>query len=395
MAGECDEAAFDAIRPFNRGEMRQALDSLLNDRQFQHILRGYAPWLPTWLRNGLLRMAFIGLREPQDFQLRFMKPVVNRIIRKCTDGVSFGHDDIQRGQARYTFISNHRDIVLDSAFLDIMLNNAGFERTVEIGIGDNLLIYPWIKTLVRLNKAFIVRRGLSPRELLMSSQLMSRYMHHAINNKKENIWIAQREGRAKDSNDRTQDSILKMMCMGGEGSIVERLKHLHLVPLSLSYEYDPCDYLKAMEYQLKRDVPGWRKSKKDDLDNMKTGIFGRKGRVHFQASPCIDTWLDTQPADMPKTEIFTQIAKHIDEEIHRSYHLYPGNYIAMDELQGTHTEGKYTDADIQTFNAYIDSQLQKIDIPNPDWHYLRERMLTMYANPAINAIASKNTGTNT
>ena len=378
---------FDSIRPFDRGEMKQAMESLLGDRQFQRLLRGFMPWMPKALRNGLIRLAFCGLDEPQDFQLRFMKPVVNRIIRKCTKGVSFGHDAIERGAARYTFVSNHRDIVIDSAFLDIMLHKAGFERTVEIAIGDNLLIYPWIKTLVRMNKAFTVRRGLSPRELLASSQLMSRYMHHAINEKRENIWMAQREGRAKDSDDRTQDSILKMLCMGGEGTVVERLKHMHIVPMALSYEYDPCDYLKAMEFQLKRDVKGWKKSKQDDLDNMKTGILGQKGRVHFQAAPCIDEWLDTIPADMPKTEIFTHIAKHIDHEIHRSYRLYPCNYIALDRLRGTQS-GMYTEEDVRVFDAYLDGQMKKITLENPDWDFLRERMLTMYANPAANYLAA-------
>ena len=138
---------------------------------------------------------------------------------------------------------------------------------------------------MKLNKAFTVQRGVSSRTLLESSQKMSRYMHHVINDKHDNIWIAQREGRAKDSNDRTQESVLKMMSMGGDGSIIQRLKDLHIVPLTISYEYDPCDYLKAKEFQMKRDNPAFKKSKQDDLSNMKIGIFGKKGHIHYETTP--------------------------------------------------------------------------------------------------------------
>ena len=233
---------FNEIRPYEPEEMRQAFDDMLNDRQFNVLMKGFAPWLPKTVRNSLLRLAFMGVKTPLDFQKRFMKPIVNFIIRKHTDGCTFDDDANGKGvDDRFTFVSNHRDIVLDSAFLDVKLFEAGYPTTVEIGIGDNLLIYPWIKRLVRMNKAFTVRRGLSLRETLSASQLMSRYIHFALTQKKENIWIAQREGRAKDSDDRTQESVLKMLAMGGD------LKELNIVPLTISYEFDPCDYLKAQE----------------------------------------------------------------------------------------------------------------------------------------------------
>ena len=236
---------FDEIRPYEAEEMRQAFEALLDDRQFNLVLKGFLPWMPKALRKGLLRLVFLGVKTPLDFQKRFMKPVVKYIIRKHTDGLTA---DIPTPnlKPRYTFISNHRDIVLDSAFLDVLLVDNHFPTTVEIGIGDNLLIYPWIKRLVRMNKAFIVRRALSMHEMMRSSQLMSQYIHYAVTTKKENIWIAQREGRAKDSDDRTQESVLKMLAMGGD------LKELNIVPLTISYEYDPCDYLKA-EGVMKKD----------------------------------------------------------------------------------------------------------------------------------------------
>ena len=376
---------FDEIRPYEAGEMKQAFDDLLNDRQFQMILKGFAPWLPKSVRNGLLRLAFTGIKTPLDFQKRFMKPVVKFIMRKHTDGCSFLDSSIASydKSQRYTFVSNHRDIVLDSAFLDVLLVEAGYPTTVEIGIGDNLLIYPWIKRLVRMNKAFTVRRGLSLRETLAASQLMSRYIHYAVTQKKENIWIAQREGRAKDSSDHTQDAVLKMLAMGGD------LKELNIVPLTISYEFDPCDYLKAQEFQQKRDNPAFKKSRQDDLDNMKTGIFGYKGRVVYRTAAPINTWID-ELSELPKTEWFKALAERMDREIHRGYELYPCNYIALDELNGDNANAAhYTDADKQRFEQYLAGQIAKIQLPNKDESFLRERMLTMYANPVRNLMSAQ------
>ena len=382
---------FDEIRPYEAGEMQQAFRELLADRQFALVLKGFAPWLPKGVRNGLLKLAFTGVKTPLDFQKRFMKPIVRYIIRKHTDGCTFDEGPLAANDKtqRYTFISNHRDIVLDSAFLDVMLIDHGYPTTVEIGIGDNLLIYPWIKRLVRMNKAFTVRRGLTPKEMLRSSQLMSSYIHYAVTQKKENIWIAQREGRAKDSDDRTQDSVLKMLAMGGEGTLVEKLRDLNIVPLTISYEYDPCDYLKAQEFQQKRDNPAFKKSRQDDLDNMKTGIFGYKGRVHYHCGTPVNQWID-ELADLPKNEFFTTLSQRIDNELHQHYRLYPANYIALDELNGDSAHADlYSEADKQRFDEYLAERIAKVKLEGKDEAFLRERILTMYANPAINQLKLK------
>ena len=383
-------AEFDEIRPYDTGEVQQAFNELLADRQFSTMLRGIVPWLPKSLRNAVLKMAFIGVKSPLDFQKRFMKPIVRHIIRKHTDGCTFDDNCLPRDfSLRYTFVCNHRDIVLDSALLDVMLVKTGYPTTVEIGIGDNLLIYPWIKRLVRMNKAFTVRRGLTPKEMLRSSQIMSRYIHYAVTQKHENIWIAQREGRAKDSDDRTQDSVLKMLAMGGEGKPIDSLREINIVPLTISYEFDPCDYLKAQEFQQKRDNPAFKKSRQDDLDNMKTGIFGYKGRVHYHCAAPINTWID-ELGDLPKTEFFAALSKRIDRELHANYCLFPCNYIALDELEGTKKYAQhYTEADKKRFEDYLKGQLEKVKIANPDEKFLRERMLTMYANPLRNYLKAK------
>ncbi len=376
---------FDGIRPYEAGEMRQAFDELLADRQFSALLRGLVPWLPKGLRNALLRLTFVGVKTPLDFQKRFMKPIVRYIIRKHTDGCTFDERCLPRDRSlRYTFVSNHRDIVLDSALLDVLLLDAGYSTTVEIGIGDNLLIYPWIRRLVRMNKAFTVRRGLTPKEMLHSSQLMSRYIHYAVTQKQENIWIAQREGRAKDSDDRTQDAVLKMLAMGGDGTALENLKQLNIVPLTISYEYDPCDYLKAQEFQQKRDNPAFKKSRQDDLDNMKTGIFGDKGRVHYHCAAPINTWVD-ELEGLSHNELFRELSRRMDSQLHAGYQLFPCNYIALDALEHSNRYADhYTPADQKRFETYLTGQLGKIRLPHKDEPFLRERLLAMYANPLRN-----------
>lgn len=387
-------AEFDEIRPYEEGEMKQAFEDLLSDRQFSRMLKGFAPWLPKGIRNGLLRLAFTGVKTPLDFQKRFMKPIVRYIIRKHTDGCTFD-DKLLTGKpsARYTFLTNHRDIVLDSAFLDVMLVDNGYPTTVEIGIGDNLLIYPWIKQLVRMNKAFTVRRGLTAHEMMRSSQLMSSYIHYAVTQKHENIWLAQREGRAKDSSDHTQDSVLKMLAMGSSAtgnSIADKLRDLNIVPMTISYEFDPCDYLKAQEFQQKRDNPAFKKSKQDDLDNMKTGIFGYKGRVHYQCAQPVNAWID-ELKDLPRNEFFSALSQRIDRELHQNYRLYPCNYIALDileESKANREAGRYTQSDVDRFEQYLQGQLAKINIPNKDERFLRERLLTMYANPVRNYLTA-------
>jgi len=359
---------FDAIRPFEPQELPAAYDRLEQDAQFRAVVAYLYPQVPLEAIMQKMRTCKTCL----DFQKAFCYPFLKDLMTKASKGFDIDIESIDVS-SRYTFVSNHRDIVLDSALLDVLLIDAGAGTTCEIAIGDNLLAAPWIKDIVRINKSFIVERSLGIREMLAASKRLSEYMHYVINVKHDNVWIAQREGRAKDSDDRTQPSILKMMAMGGEGTVVERLKQLHIVPLSISYEYDPCDYLKAREFQLKRDVPGWKKTRQDDVESMRTGIMGYKGRVHYHCAPCIDEWLDTLPPDMPKGELFDTVAAHIDSEIHRNYRLYATNRVAAG--------AESTDEEKAVFAHFIDNQIAKIQLEEPDVPFLRERLITMYANP--------------
>ena len=371
---------FDPIRPFEPDELPDVFDRLLQNEQFCSVLAYLYPDVP----KEALAAKMHACKDNLDFQKTFCYGFLVQLLARLSKGCNIDIASLDT-DSRYTFISNHRDIVLDSALLDKLLIDAGFNTTCEIAIGDNLLKLPWVKDLVRVNKSFIVERALSMREMLMASKRLSEYMHFVIAEKNDNVWIAQREGRAKDSNDRTQEAILKMMVMGGEGSIIDRLKQLHLVPLAISYEYDPCDYLKAAELQARRDNPCWQKGPMDDVTSMQTGIMGYKGYIHYQCADCIDSYLDTIPADTPKTELFRLIADHIDRQIFAGYRLYPNNYVALDLLHGDSAHADhYTAEDKAHFEAYLKGQLDKIEMEGKDDAYLREQMLKMYANPAIN-----------
>ena len=371
---------YDAIRPFEPEELPEVFDRLIGDATFRQVAAVVFPQVPFEALVAKMR----GCATNLDFQKTFCYPFLKDLLAKASKGcdIDLSAIDITK---RYTFVSNHRDIVLDSALLDVLLIDEGFSTTCEIAIGDNLLAAPWIKDLVRVNKSFIVERSASMREMLASSKRMAEYMHFVIDEKNDNIWIAQREGRAKDSDDRTQPSVLKMMAMGGTGSASERLAALHIVPVAISYEYDPCDWLKAMEMQLKRDNPEWKKTKADDVRSMQTGIMGYKGRIHYQCAPCIDTYLTTTAAALPKGEFFDAVAAHIDKAIHQGYRLYPNNLIAAHLLTGEQQwAGTYTAEEKKSFETYLKQQINRIEMPQKDIVFLQEKMLEMYANPAIN-----------
>lgn len=376
---------YNEIRCFEPQELPEAYDRLAGDPQFKAVIGKVFPNVPFEALEQKMRQCKTNL----DFQKAFCYGFLKDLLSKASRGIDMDVSALDTSR-RYTFVSNHRDIVLDSALLDVLLIDSGFDTTCEIAIGDNLLAAPWIKDLVRINKSFLVLRSAGIREMLANSKTLSEYMHHVIADKHDNIWIAQREGRAKDSDDRTQQSILKMMAMGGEGTIIERLKQLHIVPLSISYEYDPCDFLKAMEFQQKRDNPEWRKSKADDVRSMQTGIMGYKGRIHYHCAACIDDYLDTLPKDMPKGDIYAAVAEHMDKQIHRNYRLYAGNYIALDLLNGnSDNAAHYTQEEKAAFEKYVAAQLAKIDLSHRDDAFLHNRILTMYANPAINKAKSE------
>jgi len=305
-----------------------------------------------------------------DFLFAF--PVLWIWALKTTKGVKVEYlgdrmrieEDIRNGAF---FMTNHRDIVLDAAWLSLKLRCRYFIRPF-IGIGNNLFAHKWIEWLVRFNRCFVVKRGAGAHAQLENAKQLSAYIRHLRGNRKS-IWLAQREGRAKDSNDLTQPSVLHMLTLLDEGDFYENVKALNICPVSITYEFDPCDYLKAREMQLKRDNPLWRKRAKDDVESMVTGIRGKKGHVVYRMTPSINHEIDAMLAahpeyrQLPNKEQIQHVCDIIDNHIHRGYEIFE---------RGTE------------FDAYIESRLAKIDIPGKDEAFLREKLYEMYNNPVKN-----------
>ncbi len=379
-------AEFEKMRSLEDDEVRGAVLSLLDDPAFVKIVKGIIKGVPIWVHKLYTRR----FKTVNSFQMGMICPFLTRILKKATTGFTNDFSALPDGREDFIYLSNHRDIVLDSAYLDYILLVLMGRKSVEIGIGNNLLIHPWIETLVRLNRSFVVNRSATAAELLESSKQLSRYIRFVIEQKKSPVWLAQREGRAKDSDDRTQKSVLKMLAMSGpdDMTLSEKLQSLHICPLTISYEYDPCDWLKAAEFQLKRDNPDYVKSEQADLDNMKTGIFGFKGHLHYTVAAPIDDEIAAIDTSMPRNQFLDQVAQIIDRHIFKGYRIYPCNRIALDLLRGDYSQADgYTANQKQEFLDYLDGQLAKIDIPDPDWDFLRKRILTMYANPLINQLS--------
>jgi len=378
---------FEDIRPLNNDEVPDAIESLSTSTGLRHALSFIKPDLDWEIYVESMRQC----ETKEQFKSKLAYDAVMEVAKQTTFSLTIsGRSRIPENQA-CTFISNHRDIVLDAAFLNVLLLDIGHNMT-QIAIGDNLLIHPWIKTIVRLNNCFIVKRDLSVRELLKSSVQLSAYIHYTINNLKESLWLSQRQGRAKDSNDQTQHSVLKMLNMAGDNkNPIQNLIDLHIVPITISYEYDPCDFLKAKEFHQKRENADFVKSKRDDLLNMETGLLNNKGRVHFSiGSPINDRLALLKDKNLDKNSQITMIADIIDQEIYKNYRFYPCNYVAHDLLnQSIFFRTNYDLRDKIQFENYIQKQIDKIDLPDKDENFLRIKMLEMYSNPLQNFLNSK------
>ncbi len=379
---------FNDIAPFNDGpEFHDHIARLVGEPQFKHAV--------TYVMPDVDYDAFCGkllqCHTRHDFQMKIMLGFLEMLEQTTSKGITIDGIDNYDPSKRYVLISNHRDIVLDAAFLNLGLVRGG-RPTSEVAIGNNLLIMPWIDELVRINNSFIVKRDTGIRGALEAAKHLSAYIHYCINYKHDSLWIAHREGRAKDSNDLTQESLIKMLTLGESGTPVESIKQINLLPVSISYEFDPNDYLKAKEFLCKRRDPNFKKSQRDDLLSMETGILKQKGRIHFALTECINPELDALDMNLNRTEACQKVCEIVDRHIHSAYRIYPINYVAYDLLHGSHKfSSQYTTADIEAVNQRIKSQLAKVDLPditNEEMNFMRQMVLTMYANPLSNKLCA-------
>lgn len=378
---------FSDIAPYDDSQFHEKMQQLVKEPGFLHAVKYTMPPedVPA-LIDELLK-----IRTKHDFQIQVMFPFLEMLAKTTTSGITLGGVKYLNPSLSYTFITNHRDIVLDASFLNLAFLRRGFP-TSEVAIGNNLLIYDWITDLVRLNKSFVVKRNTGLREGLEAAKKLSAYIHYCILEKHESVWIAQREGRAKDSSDHTQESLVKMLSIGGQGSFMEKIKEINIMPVCISYEYDPNDYLKAREFLLKRRDPDFKKSQRDDLFSMETGLMQYKGRVHFQLTPRINSKLDQIGEFSDKNKAAKHVGCLIDQAIHRSYEIFEINYVAFDLLHETDRFiGKYTPEKKEEIISYFNRQLDKVDlqdITKEEREFMWQMMLIMYANPLRNKLRS-------
>ena len=385
---EIEEGYFDDIRPIRDEEVQTVVRELLADPEAGPMLK------------QLIKEPAEGTKSIQDINtVHDLKGfIIASILRELLSKTAFSYTSSGKsgldgtGETKYTFITNHRDIILDSAILNLVMLDAGMPMP-EIAIGDNLLLRPWIRQVVRLAGAFIVKRSVGVREMLAESKKLSAYMRRNIEEGRASQWIAQREGRAKDADDRTQQSVLKMLAMSAEGgeSPLEALLALNMVPVTFSYEYDPCDYLKALELLQKARGTYKKEEKISDLLSMQTGLTGFKGRIHVAVGDPLSTLVEGRKEELsalPKNDQYRAIAEIIDENLFAHYRFYPCNYIAYDLLHGGRLgEGLYSKRERLKFELYLEDQLDKLrDFKEAkgEREFLYTKLLEMYSNPLKN-----------
>ncbi len=367
---------FDDIRPYYDIEYQSVIKKLVEVDQLMKAIQLYLPELsPTEIKEILL--SFHTIRE---FQSKMVCRIIQSLINSSSEG--FTYDGFQRldKHTPYVLISNHRDIVSDSALVNFCLNINDYD-TCEIAIGSNLLAKPWIKDLVRINKSFIVKRNIPKQEILEASKYLSTYINHTLKDKKQSIWIAQREGRAKDGCDKTNPGVLKMLGLSINDNLLNHLISLNITPVSISYELDPCDALKIPELLNKSEGKEYVKKEGEDEISMILGVQGKKGHVHVQFGIPINEEIKKFSHITNKNELLKNIAEVIDREIYTNYRLWNSNYVAYDLLNNSNKyAAKYTPESKQQFIDYMNKKLANFSGNEK----ARQLFLQMYANPVIN-----------
>ncbi|PSR09891.1 MAG: glycerol acyltransferase [Bacteroidetes bacterium] len=368
-----------ALRKYTDTELQAAVREVFSNK---NMLAGMRSFLPADLYEQLLT-AKDQVKNSTDFQHQMMLPFLQFVARISINGLTASGLDRLDPAERYLFICNHRDIGLDSAFLNKALAENGF-TTTQIAIGDNLMTHRLAELIFRINKSFAVLRSGSPRQVYQHSLAMSAHIHRVITSCEDSVWIAQREGRAKDGNDCTQIGVLKMLSLCHAQGVVPHFRDLNVVPVAISYEYDPTGLVKTQDFLRKQLDPDYKKRPEEDLEHILLGIRGQKGRVHLHFSAPLTTELDTVAAgDGPKKQL-EALALLIDRHIHRGYRLHPVNYIAHDLLTGNaHYQHLYTSADLAREQLFFDQQLNQL--PADQYPAGRQYLLGMYANPVRNA----------
>ena len=377
---------FDKIRPYYDTEVNHALKELVNHPMMKAMMNFAYPNLDDAIWKELLLRTY----SIRDFQINFAYQAIKKILEKTSDGLTTSGFEKLEPNTAYYFISNHRDIILDTSLLNVCLFDHDLIMTAS-AIGDNLVKKDFLLKLSKLNRNFIVQRGLPPRELLQSSKLLSEYMYHLVSRENRSVWIAQREGRTKDGNDATHQGVLKMIAMANdEKDVMDFFKKIKLVPVSISYEYDPTDALKMPQLMAEANDEIYIKEKNEDFITLLSGIIGQKKRIHIHVGDVLEQEIDQIKVENDNNNKQIQaLAQAIDDSILQSYKLWPTNFIAYDLLHNTTTySSMYTEKEKQLFERRLELRI------NADDTKQKESFLAMYANPVINKLKYQEIETN-
>jgi hypothetical protein len=367
---------FDSIRPFYDAEINAAIQDTVNHPMMKALMNFTFPDVDDSVWKEQLRKT----HSIRDFQCNFIYHSIKKVLEKSSEGLSTSGFETLEKNTSYLFISNHRDIILDTSLLNASLFDHGLVMTAS-AIGDNLVKKAFMNTLAKMNRNFLVQRGLSPRELLQSSKLLAEYIGQLLLRENRSVWIAQREGRTKDGNDATHPGVLKMLAMGSdEENGMNYFKKIKIVPVSISYEYDPTDALKMPQLMAEANNEVYVKDKNEDFTTLLSGIMGQKKRIHIHVGKVLDTELDQIASEFDNSNKQIQaLAQTIDESILKNYKLWPTNYIAYDILNNTTEHAHlYTESEKSLFERRLD---MRIDNSNP---IELQSFLAMYANPVVN-----------
>lgn len=375
------DAEFDSIRPYLNNEINSATERLSKSTEFLSVFTHLTKVDPNFIIQSLSE-----IHTRDEFQKKFFGLAIQAIIKHSSDGLTVsGLDNLEKDKT-YLFISNHRDIILDSAILNLLLRENGYKYT-QAAIGSNLLVNTWVTDLVKLNSCFVIERDIPVREMIASSALRSRYLREIVSEGENSVWIAQREGRTKNGNDKTQPSLLKMFKMSGPKEFAENFRELRIVPLSISYEWEPCDDLKTSELYTKT-VSEYIKTPEEDMRSMQTGLAAYKGRINFTIDKPIDSELNQIATLTSNGERIEALAHLIDSKIYSNFKLWPNNYIAYDLVHSGNKFSKfYTEQEKENF---IHTMANKIDRLEGNRSLLNNIYLEIYANPVKNSLQIEN-----
>lgn len=371
------DSEFNSIRPYVNGEVEKATQRLSKSEDFLSVFTQLTKMGADQIANALTQ-----IHDRDDFQNYFFGPAMEAVIKNTSDGVTVQGLENLTPKTSYLFISNHRDIILDSAILNLLLRKNGFQYT-QAAIGSNLLVNEWVTDLVKLDSCFVIERDIPVREMIVSSALRSKYIRETLREGHNSVWIAQREGRTKNGDDKTQPSLLKMFKMSGTKDFVENFRELHIVPVAISYEWEPCDDMKTNELYT-RTVSEYTKTPEEDMRSMQKGLATYKGRINFTIDKPIDEELNGIAGLPSNGERLEALARLIDSKIHRNFKLWPNNYIAYDLA---HSGNKFSHLyKEEEKDHFIQTMMQKIDRIEGNRSLLNNIFLEIYANPVKNSI---------